>query len=173
MTARDRRLAASALLLIALAAPRASASEGGLVLVPDPPTLGLLVALFALLVPLVNRLLLTPVLRALEARAERTEGARRRAARLEEQVREIVARFEGSLHDVRQTAEGSRREILDAARRDATARLGEARSQAESELGRVRHEVGSALGDARQGLRAQAEELAREAAARVLGRSLA
>jgi len=139
---------------------------------PDPKTLGVLVVLFALLVPLVNRMLLGPVLAVLAARSERTEGTRRRAAQLEETARSIVARYEGAIQEVRQSAENSRREALEGARRDAASQLGAASAQAEAELGRVRGEVSAALASARQGLRAQAEELAREAATRVLGRSL-
>ena len=46
------------------------------------------------------------------------------------------------------------------------------RSEAETEINRAREEVAGALNDARAQLREQAQELAREAATRVLGRSL-
>ena len=167
---RDRRVAIAALGVAALVARDAVASEGGLELMPDPPILILLILLFAALVPLVNRLLLRPMLRVLDARAERTDGARRRAARLEEQVRDVVARYEQSIRDVRVSAEGSRQEILEDARRRAGEETVAARSDAELELGRVRRELEVAVGSARDGLRSQAQELAREAASRVLGR---
>jgi F0F1-type ATP synthase membrane subunit b/b' len=47
-----------------------------------------------------------------------------------------------------------------------------ARGDAERELERARQEVASALADARAQLRREAEGLAREAAAQVLGRPL-
>jgi F0F1-type ATP synthase membrane subunit b/b' len=140
------------------------------VLLPDPTLLVLLTLFFAALVPFVNRLLLRPMLRVLDARAERTDGARRRAARLEEQVRDAVARYESSIREVRKAAEGARQEILDDARRRATEEALAARSDAETELGRVRRELEGAVLGARDGLRNQARELAREAAGRVLGR---
>jgi F-type H+-transporting ATPase subunit b len=168
---RDIRVAA--VVLAAFAAGDASASEGGLVLLPDWRLLLLLIALFAALVPLVNRLLLRPMLRVLDARAERTAGARRRAGRLEEQVREVVARYEGRIRDVRLSAETARREILEEARRRAAEETLAARSDAETEIARARREVAGASDEARSGLRALSEELAREAAARVLGRSIA
>jgi F-type H+-transporting ATPase subunit b len=167
---RERRVAIAALGVIPLAARDAIAAEGGLELLPDPPLLIALMLFFAALVPLVNRLLLRPMLRVLDARAERTDGARRRAARLEEQVRDAVARYEHSIQEVRQSAEGARREILEDARRRAGEETLAARSDAETELGRVRRELESAVGGARAGLRNQARELAREAASRVLGR---
>ena len=167
---RDRRVAIAALGVAAFAARDAIASEGGLELFPDPPILVLLIVFFAALVPLVNHLLLRPMLRVLDARAERTDGARRRAARLEEQVRDVVARYEQAIREVRQSAEGSRREILDDARRRAAEETLAARSDAETELGRVRRELEASVGRARKGLRSLAQELAREAAGRVLGR---
>ena len=167
---RDRRVAIAALGVAALVARDAVAAEGGLELLPDPPILLLLILLFAALVPLVNRLLLRPMLRVLDARAERTDGARRRAARLEEQARDVVARYEQSIRDVRLSAEASRRQILEDARRRAGEETTAARSDAELELGRVTRELAVSIARARDGLRSQVQELAREAASRVLGR---
>src|SRR5262245_42514865 len=170
----DRRVAAVALTLVAFAAGEAAAAEGGLELFPDWRfELPLLVVFFAALVPLVNRVLLRPVLRVLDARAERTEGSRRRAGRLLEQLREVIARYEGSIAGARQSAETSRRELLDQARRRAAEEIAGARADAEQEIGRARLEVGDALAQARASLRAHSSELAREAAARVLGRNVA
>jgi F-type H+-transporting ATPase subunit b len=170
---RDRRVAALALALGALAAADAAASEGGLELFPDWRfELPLLVVFFALLVPIVSRLLLAPVLRVLDARVERTDGARRRAGHIEEQVREVIARYEGAVAEARRSAEASRRELLEQARRGAAEAIAAARSDAEQEIGRARREVAGAFEAARGGLRAQSAELAREAAARVLGRSV-
>jgi F-type H+-transporting ATPase subunit b len=174
---RDLRVAA-ALLAFLGSVGEAAASEGGphvpeFELIPDLRLLPLLIAFFLALVPIVNRMLLRPMLRVLDARAERTEGARRRASRLEEQVRAVVARYEGRIRDVRQSAEASRREVLEDARRRAAEETLAARSDAETEIARARREVAAAFEEARRGLRAESEELAREAAARVLGRSVA
>jgi F0F1-type ATP synthase membrane subunit b/b' len=171
---RDRRVAAGALGLAALAAADAAASERGLELEPDWFfELPLLVALFAALVPVVSRVLLRPVLRVLDARTERTDGARKRAGRLEEQVRELILRYEKSIADARRSAEVSRRELLEQVRRRAAEETGAVRADAEQEIGRARRAVTSALAEARASLRVQSVELAREAAARVLGRSVA
>jgi F-type H+-transporting ATPase subunit b len=163
-----------ALALVASAAGQASAAEGGLVLFPDWRfQLPLLVVFFATLVPLVNRLLLRPLLRVLDARAERTNGAQRRAARLVEEVRGLVERYEGAIADARRSADAARRDLIDQARQRAAEQTGQARAAAEQEIDRARHELGDALAGARASLRAQSAELAREAAARVLGRSVA
>ncbi len=167
-----RRVAAPT--LAALVAADAAASEGGLELFPDWRfELPLLVAFFATLVPIVSRLLLQPMLGVLDARAERTDGARKRAGRLEEQVREVIARYERAIAGARQSAEASRRELLEQARQRAAEATGAARSDAKQEIGRARREVAGAFAEAQAGLRAQSADLAREAATRVLGRSVA
>ena len=168
----SRSRAVAALCLVGLAAREAAASEG-LELFPDPRLLVPLVVAFALLVPVVNRVLLAPMLRVLDARSERTGGARKRAARLEESVREATARYERAVDEARRAAEGARRASLDEARRLAAEETGAARADAELELGRARGEIAGALAEARRGLRQQSTALAREAAARVLGRELA
>ena len=68
---RERRIAIAALGVTALTARDAIAVEGGLELMPDPLILVLLIVFFAALVPLVNQLLLRPMLRVLDARTER------------------------------------------------------------------------------------------------------
>ena len=167
-----RSRAVAALCLMGLAAGDAAAAEG-LELFPQPKILIPLIVAFWLLVPVVNRALIAPTLRVLDARAERTGGARKRAARLEESVREAIARYEHSVDEARRAAEATRRAALEEARRLAAEETGSARADVELELGRARGEITTALGEARRGLCAQSAALAREAASRVLGRELA
>lgn len=172
LTKWSRSHDAAVLCLLGLVAGDAAASEG-LELFPDPKILTVLVVVFVLLVPLVNRALLAPMLRVLDARAERIQGTRKRATRLEEAARAAVARYESSIQEARRAAEVARRAALEEARRLAAEETGAARADAALELGRTRAEVAQALAEARRGLRAQSTALAREAAARVLGRELA
>ena len=143
---RDPRpgLLAAALAVPLLTARMASASEGGIVLWPDPPLLLVMMALFALLLVPVNTMLFRPLLRALDLRIERTLGTRTRAAKLAASADEILARYEQAVRDVR--------------------------AEAEQEIERARREVAGALAAARARLRAEVEPLGREAASRVLGR---
>ena len=62
--------------------------------------------------------------------------------------------------------------MLEEARREQAELTGSVRSEAEVQINRAREEVAGALDDARSQLREQAQALAREAATRVLGRSL-
>ena len=72
----------------------------------------------------------------------------------------------------RETAEGERRRRFDEARREQASNSAAARTDAERQIEVARSELDTALAGARSALRAQAEELAREAAQRVLGRPL-
>ncbi len=155
-----------------LAAPPAWASEDNLVLVPDPRLLVALLLLFILLVPPVNALLLRPVFRVLDDREDRIAGTRRRADKVSADADEILARYEQAVRDVRDEAERDRKQRLLAARSEAATQTAAARAAADQDSDRARREIAAALANARQSLRPHAERLAREAAARVIGRSL-
>jgi len=162
-------LASAALLL----ASPALAASGGLSIFPDfRTTLPILIALFLLLIWPANRVLWQPMLRVLDERSSRIEGARDEARSLGVEADEVLGRYEAAVGEARSEAETGRRGELDQARREQ-ARIGnEARGEAEGEISRAREEVAAALENARSELRTQAESLAREAANRVLGRSL-
>ena len=66
----------------------------------------------------------------------------------------------------------SRKQRLQETRDETGTELAAARGAAETELEQARSAVSAALDEARQSLRAQAEELADQAAERVLGRPL-
>lgn len=171
---RHRSLSATALLsatgALVLQASPAGAAEGGLSIFPDPVQLGILIAIFALLVLPVNALVVRPVLRTLEERAQRIEGARERAAELAKQADESLARHRAALLDARMRAERERRAALDAARSEQSRLTSEVRAASEREIERARGEIRGALAEARTSLRRDAEVLAREVVARILGR---
>jgi len=160
-----------------LAAAPALAVEGhggghGLVLFPEWTELVPLIALFVLLIPLVNALLFKPVFRILDARTERIDGARRRAGRLEQDAAAVLERYRVAVAEVRASSDAERKATLEAARRAQASRVADEREAAERRIESARHEIDSALADARQRLRHDVEALASDAAARILGRAL-
>jgi F-type H+-transporting ATPase subunit b len=159
---------------VAVAAPAIAASGEGGGVNPffQPKLLPLTMALFVLVAIPANRLLFQPMLRILDRRRERIEGARAEAQTASREAQEILSSYQASLERARAEADEARRSLLEAARRDQVRITGDARGEAEQEASRVRHEVASALDDARVKLREQTERLGREAAARVLGREL-
>jgi len=172
VTRQLRRLIPFGALAAALV-PVAAHAAGDLVLIPNwTRELPVLIVLFVMVIAPTNRLILQPLLRVLDDREARTTGTRARAARLEEEAREVFERCEREIVKTREESERQRRSALEGVRAEAQQMTDAARVGAETTLEGARGELGQALESARRGLRGQSEELAREAAARVLGRSL-
>jgi F-type H+-transporting ATPase subunit b len=166
------RIRLGAVLALLAAWPGAAAAAGGTLEIFPDYRVFVLVALFVLLILPTQRVLFTPVMRALEERRVRIDGARERAAALSVKADEMLRRYEEALRDVRDAAEQERRHAVDEARQGQRRTVSEARAAAEGKASRARAEISAALTSARAQLRREAELLAREAASRVLGRSL-
>jgi F-type H+-transporting ATPase subunit b len=176
----QRTIVSAALLLaFALAAP-AHASEGGLQIFPDlflgagffeSRYVQLMVLFIALIFP-VNALVLKPLLAVLDERTARIDGTRKRAGEVSLQAEAVLATYSAAVEQARKQAEELRKGALETARGDQVKILADARSAAEREVSAARSDVAGALDSARATLRGQSETLAREAAARVLGRTL-
>ena len=174
---------ASGLASSVLLAGSAGASEN-LVIIPDARLFGLfnmgeglgsmwimLIGFLVLVFPL-NVLIFQPIFRALDARAERIQGARDRSSQLEQEANEVLERYESAIREARVDAEAARQAGLTAAREEQATMTAQARSEAETELTRARTEMTRSLDEARATLRASAEDLATAAAEQVLGRTL-
>jgi F-type H+-transporting ATPase subunit b len=176
----QRTIVSTALWLAVAHAAPAYAAEGGLQIFPDL-FLGVsplesrfvqLMVLFVLLVFPVDRLVLRPLLTVLDERGKRIEGARKRAAEVGAQADKVLGGYQSAVEAARKQAEELRKSALEGARGDQVRILAEARSAAEQEVSTARSTVTRALEGARATLRSESEALAREAAARVLGRPL-
>lgn len=153
-------------------ASRALASED-LSLVPDFATaLPLLILVFAILIIPLNRLIFRPLFRVLDARIDQIEGNRVRSEQVAAKADDALRRYERSIRQVREDAERDRRTRLEVVRGETADRAATARSESDAEIARARDQVAVALADARISLRVQAEELATEAAGRLLGRDV-
>jgi F-type H+-transporting ATPase subunit b len=172
-----------------LFAPLAASAEGHtLVLLPELPpfmsgvaksigapvgwNLVILLLLFPALLPFVNAFVLKPLLRVLDEREARTAGTRAKAEKLEQDAAAILLRYEAAVRATREESERGRRTLLTEVRSETQREISAARGDAESRLESARGEITSALASARAGLRAEAQELARQAASQVLGRAL-
>lgn len=168
---RSQLIALFLLIAVSAFAPAAYAS-GGLVLVPDPLTVVVLLIGFLILIPLVSRIIVKPILAVFDQRNEKIAGARKRAESLEGTASEILGRYEAAVREVRDESETGRREQIDASRAERAQITARAREEAEGEIARSQREIATALSEARAGLRASAEQLARQAAERILGRAV-
>lgn len=177
-----RLLAALAVVVIVVAARSALAAEGGIEIFPTgldptkefalPARLIALLALFVALIFPVNRVIFRPLFGVLNEREERIEGARDRAQQVDEEAGAVLARYEDAVSQAREQASAERKTALAGARGEEKDATSEARGLAEQEIERARGEIAVSLAEARESLRPRAEDLARDAAERILGRSL-
>jgi F0F1-type ATP synthase membrane subunit b/b' len=165
--------AIATLVIVVFYSSAAAASDADLVLIPDwTSKFPILLVLFALLMVPVNTLLIKPIFRALADREEQTVGTRGRAEKIMRGAEETLAEYERAVREVREEAERDRKQRAASAREENASVTAAARAEAELELQRATSELAATLEQSRHGLRAAAESLAGEAAARVLGRTL-
>jgi F-type H+-transporting ATPase subunit b len=131
----------------------------------------MLVGFVVLIFPL-NALIFQPIFRALDARADRIQGARGRSAQLQSEADAALEQYEQAIREARAEAEAARQRQLALAREEQASLTSAARRDAEEELERARADLGRSLEEARNTLRAGAEDLAQAAAEQVLGRAL-
>lgn len=168
---KTNAFALAVMLASAFAAGPAMAS-GDLVLIPDPKVLGILIVAFAILIFPLNALLFKPIFTALDARAERIQGARERSGQIQEEADAVLTRYESAIRQARSEAETQRQAQRERARDEQAELTAAARQEAEVELERARTELTQSLDEARASLRTNAEGLAEAAASQVLGRAL-
>jgi F-type H+-transporting ATPase subunit b len=157
---------------VAAAAAPARASEG-LELVPDfLTTLPILLAAFIAVTLVLDPLIFQPLLKVMDEREERIEGARRRADQVQQQAEEALTRYEQSIRAAHDEAAAARRTRLDEARDEQARMSRSAKKEAERDIASAREELSGSVVEARATLRESANDLATLAAERILGRTL-
>jgi F-type H+-transporting ATPase subunit b len=169
---RSKRIGVCGVVLAGGVCAPATALAAGLNLTPSWPIVALNVGVFLLLVWPTNRFLLQPLVRVLEERERRTAGARAEAARGAEQVAALQQDLEARLRAARERAQARHAEITSAAQEETRRVLARAREEAAAEIESVRGAIAAEAEAARSALRADATALAREIAAKLLGREL-
>jgi F-type H+-transporting ATPase subunit b len=129
-------------------------------------------ALFGLLIVVLDPLLFRPLLRLFALREQRTDGARAEARAMQERAAELLANYESEVTRIKATATAER----DALRRETAAleasMLAEARAAAEVVLAEGRKRIEADLAQVRDELQGKRDELVRGIGAQVLGREL-
>jgi F-type H+-transporting ATPase subunit b len=148
----------------------ANAAAGGLNLFPNWWLVAFNVVVFLLLVFPVNRLLLQPLVDVLHRREQRSAGTLAQAEVVRSDAAGVRERVESRLESARGEAQQRRSEMLRETTERERARLAAAREEATRSLDSVRTGIGEELEAAREALRAEAGALAREMAAKLLGR---
>ena len=150
----------------------ARAASGGISLVPEIEILALNFVVLGLLIYPVNRILIQPLLALLAERERRSEGANTRAMELGQQTTGLGNTLSERLAEARAAAQTRRTEILTGAQEEERQVIEAARKDAAAEVEAVRSTIVAESQTARATLESDARELAREAAARILGRVL-
>jgi F-type H+-transporting ATPase subunit b len=158
----------SAQLLLVSTAPQSPEPQ----LIDLDQTVFVQLGIFLLLVLVLGRLLWRPYLRVRGERVTRVEGYRQEAARMEADAAERLARAEAALTEARRHSAGERA----VARAEAQAReqvlLAAANADAQQTLAAARVRLDATLANERAKLHAEAGDVARAAARKILGREV-
>jgi F-type H+-transporting ATPase subunit b len=127
---------------------------------------------FALLVLVLRPLLFDPLLKVFEQREERTDGAKAAARAMQEKAGELLRRYENELERVRRAATEEREKLRAETARAEAQILSEARAVALDIVEQGRRKIEAEVNAIRFNLGQQSEVLARDIAARVLGREV-
>ncbi len=161
-----------ALPLLLVAVPSPAFAAVGIKLVPEIEILALNFVVLLLLIYPVNRLLVQPLMALLAERERRSAGASARTDELRQHTGQLQGTLSDQLATARSAAQGRRREILTRAQQDEREELDAAREEASAQVEAVRSTIAEESETARSTLESDARELAREAAAGILGRAL-
>lgn len=127
---------------------------------------------FGILVLVLNVFLYKPIRKVLAERRLVIDGARDKAASVDQEVQEKMARYEARLRDAKAEAAGRRAEALKQAQAEEATVLEKARKEAADSLGAIREKVAKEAAEARALLTRQAEALSGDICEKILGRSL-
>jgi F-type H+-transporting ATPase subunit b len=138
----------------------------------NPSHLVFMMVPFWVTVVVVSKLAIKPLLRVIEEREHRTQGARAEAADYEAKFNEKLAAYEARLAETRQKAADERGRIRATTAVEVDKILGAARADATTAVEQVRSAIDVERTKAREELKTQAESLARELATKALGRDV-
>ncbi len=158
--------------MLGVAFPATVYAAEGLNLFPEPWKVAIHVTLFLVIIYPTTRFLLRPLVRVIEERERRTEGALDRMDSLLGEAAELRQTLEVRLDTAREEAQAQRAGQLQQVEEDERRELTEAREHAERRLQEARVSIAAQVESARESLRAEADGLARDLASRVLGRKL-
>jgi F-type H+-transporting ATPase subunit b len=145
--------------------------EGGVTLDFDL-TFIVQMAAFTVLVLVLKPLLFDPLMKLFEERERRTEGAKLLARKMDERAGEILRRYETELETVRRAAAEERERLRAEGQRLEAQIVAEARADVAKMLEQGKVRLDGERRANRAELAAKTQEIAREIAARVLGREV-
>ena len=140
-------------------------------LVDIDATLLIQLALFLIMLFLLNRLLFRPVVRLIEARREATEGTVNSALELEKKAAALNETVERTLKEVRASTTEQREQMLQAAQKQEREILADAREKAHNLVVEKKRVAISDMTTAKSKLLAETGSIAASVAAKMLNRA--
>jgi F-type H+-transporting ATPase subunit b len=151
----------------------ASLSSGGAIDVDLDLTVFVQVGIFVVMMLVLKPLLFDPMLKLFEEREKRIEGARAEGLKLDRESAEAQAKYEDAMQKARTVAGAERDKLRAEGVRQETEILTSAREEVAKILETSRTNVSAEKASVSAALQAEAKDLGRDLAARVLGRELA
>ncbi|HEY8370704.1 MAG TPA: ATP synthase F0 subunit B [Thermodesulfobacteriota bacterium] len=133
---------------------------------------GIILVTFLVLMAYLNAVLFRPMLRYLDEREAKTHGAVDEAKALEEEAARALAAYEARIAAARAEAHAETAAARKRASDEEQAILERAREDAARRIGEIERDVAAATEQARSMLGAQAREMARAIAEKILGRTV-
>lgn len=150
----------------------ATASEGSAVNVDLDASLVVQVGLFILLLVILKPLLFDPMLKLFDAREEKTTRTRREATKEDERSAKALAKYEGILAKAREAGGLERDQLRAEGQKKESEILSLVRAQATTTIEDGRKNIANEGKTARGALEAEASQLGKAIASRVLGREV-
>jgi F-type H+-transporting ATPase subunit b len=130
------------------------------------------IVIFFVLWAILSKVLFRPYIGLLEKRERATSGASHDSEALEREGARLKAQYEERLAQAQAAAAAVKEGILQEARQQRERIIGEAREQAAAFLEKTRQEIQAQVDQERRRAIAEIGELARDMAAKILGRSV-
>jgi len=140
-------------------------------LIPNP-SFFILIGLFIFLMIVLNQIFFKPFLRFLAERQEKIQGDEREAARLREEAETRRLQFEEGLNKGQLQAADEKRRILDAGAQEGKSFVDKAQQEVDAEVPRIKAQIDQESRQVSAELERKQGALAKEIAAKLLGRSL-
>ena len=137
---------------------------------PDTNILVPILVLFVVLWILLRRWWIEPALRVIKERSARSEGAVREAQAVQADAEKLRQQHAAALAETRAEAHREMQDILRSAEAEQKRLITQATEEAQRVLSDVRGRIGEEIAAARRALQADVNSIARDVAAKVLGR---
>jgi len=128
--------------------------------------------IFIVTLLVLGRFLFQPIMSLFEERERKTLGTQKEADSVKEKADSLIAQYEADIERERKDAAGEREKIRQEASESSRAMLEKAREEGQKAVDEIKARLEQELSSARESLRKDASELARQMALRLLGRPL-